>query len=859
MKLWKLVLLIFLTNSASAFFIDSHLVVTEKQVHISVEEGRARVEIVTEIQNPTETEIIFQELLPLEKGGTVENFFLNMEGRGYSLIEGKERLMYLFEKAKEYQSATFLEWGSDQYAQLFRSENLAVESQQKVRTKNVFNIPIKTQDDFEFLELFLGTSNSSVPTEITFLLPERPAYFLHSLGDGALVDRGERTTLLWTGDNIETVSFHWSDVSNAEMSVPFLGMEYRSHFVPPVPKDIQEVTILVDRSGSLTGLPWQRTKDWVEFLLETFGEEMNIRIGFFAEDMAWHDEGFQANSFDFQKDFFGFLSGVAPVGKTDIGKIFNLQSLDFARDRSSIFKKSEIQNHVVIVITDQEELEEEIFAREMNDPFIVLQFSENEENDLELFSRLSGGFTIKLFRSASSLVEKDEFLEKLENLNTNIVQQQELEMSEILPKFFPPQMRSEPFFFTGRVLESSQRENVSAGHFVSRGWGALKIAEILESFLLFNPGVENKYSLSAKGKLEINPGVEVEKFDALLAIGRTFGVSTKFFDEKTTREALEENLHNVSKKELIREIMRLQFSIFDFRFSNEEVKFLNGVPLYFVSNPGVENEYSLSNKEEGKSNPGVGDGIWQQFNFPELVRGETLISIAPFSEAQKQLFLQFPEFVAEGFGMGREVDFCTPLRCISIRDEEREESLPADRAFFKDYDVAHWAHAYIVRAVGEGLLKPELNGKLHPNRPIDRGEFAKMVKQSSIFNLQSSKTDISLEFSDLNKEDEYFDAVQVLVERGVVKGYGDGTFRPLQSLTRAEGVKILLAISGYVSKDAPDTYPEIPFSDVVGWEKPWVEEAVRRGMVRGYGDGTFRPHGKLTRAEALKIMFEMGE
>jgi hypothetical protein len=134
-----------------------------------------------------------------------------------------------------------------------------------------------------------------------------------------------------------------------------------------------------------------------------------------------------------------------------------------------------------------------------------------------------------------------------------------------------------------------------------------------------------------------------------------------------------------------------------------------------------------------------------------------------------------------------------------------------------------------------------------------------MVKQSSIFNLQSSKTDISLEFSDLNKEDEYFDAVQVLVERGVVKGYGDGTFRPLQSLTRAEGVKILLAISGYVSKDAPDTYPEIPFSDVVGWEKPWVEEAVRRGMVRGYGDGTFRPHGKLTRAEALKIMFEMGE
>jgi len=249
-------------------------------------------------------------------------------------------------------------------------------------------------------------------------------------------------------------------------------------------------------------------------------------------------------------------------------------------------------------------------------------------------------------------------------------------------------------------------------------------------------------------------------------------------------------------------------------------------------------------------------GVWQQFNFPELVRAETHIKIAPFSEAQKELFVKFPEFVAEGFGMAEEVNFCTEFRCLSVLEGEREEVKSSDRAFFKDYDANHWAHGYIVRAVEEGLLEPEINGKLHPNRAIDRAEFAQMVVKAfeGVRTLRVRTQNPN--FTDVH-DPEYFDAVQILAKAGVVKGYPDGTFRPLQSLTRAEGVKILLSVSGFSSSNSKSSNSKSIFADVIGWEKPWVSEAVNRGMVRGYGDGTFRPHGKLTRAEALKLIFEM--
>jgi len=76
MKLWQLIFLIFLTNNVSAFFVFSEgdeavSLPVEKTIHIEINDAIAHVEMTTEFHNPTQEEIVFQEIEPITEGATV--------------------------------------------------------------------------------------------------------------------------------------------------------------------------------------------------------------------------------------------------------------------------------------------------------------------------------------------------------------------------------------------------------------------------------------------------------------------------------------------------------------------------------------------------------------------------------------------------------------------------------------------------------------------------------------------------------------------------------------------------------------------------------------------------------------------
>lgn len=95
-------------------------------------------------------------------------------------------------------------------------------------------------------------------------------------------------------------------------------------------------------------------------------------------------------------------------------------------------------------------------------------------------------------------------------------------------------------------------------------------------------------------------------------------------------------------------------------------------------------------------------------------------------------------------------------------------------------------------------------------------------------------------------------AIQHLLEQGIMKGYGDGLFRPDRSMNRAELTKVVLLAAGNSSA----AKCALSFSDVrrADWFFPFVCEAVEQGIIRGYDDNTFRPEEKVNVAEALKII-----
>ncbi len=115
-----------------------------------------------------------------------------------------------------------------------------------------------------------------------------------------------------------------------------------------------------------------------------------------------------------------------------------------------------------------------------------------------------------------------------------------------------------------------------------------------------------------------------------------------------------------------------------------------------------------------------------------------------------------------------------------------------------------------------------------------------------------SPTPCDISFSDVQPGDYFYEAVRYLYCMGAVSGYGDGTFRPYNVTTRAQLTKIIVLAEGWPidTKGGPhftDVPSSNPFYD-------YIETAYNHAIITGYQDGTFRPDNSVTRAQLSKII-----
>lgn len=112
---------------------------------------------------------------------------------------------------------------------------------------------------------------------------------------------------------------------------------------------------------------------------------------------------------------------------------------------------------------------------------------------------------------------------------------------------------------------------------------------------------------------------------------------------------------------------------------------------------------------------------------------------------------------------------------------------------------------------------------------------------------------VSSDFSDVTYSDPSREAINFLKENDVVEGYGDGTFKSLNKINRAEFLKIVVG-----SLDDFDVRKENGkdcFTDVKDeWFARYVCYAKSKGIVGGYSDGSFKPANNINFAEASKIV-----
>ncbi len=165
----------------------------------------------------------------------------------------------------------------------------------------------------------------------------------------------------------------------------------------------------------------------------------------------------------------------------------------------------------------------------------------------------------------------------------------------------------------------------------------------------------------------------------------------------------------------------------------------------------------------------------------------------------------------------------------------------------------HWAEQYITYLNEEGVINPSATtGDYSPNEKVMRAEFMRYINRAFHF---TETTSIS--YTDVSASDWYYETVQIAEKYGYIAGVGDGKMDPEGYITREQAATIIGRLYKTTVADAV-TPDQLTFSDkneVSDWSAGYIYDAVQKGYIVGYPDGTFKPKNTVTRAEIARILY----
>uniref|UniRef100_UPI00192E7503 S-layer homology domain-containing protein n=1 Tax=Paenibacillus gorillae TaxID=1243662 RepID=UPI00192E7503 len=163
-------------------------------------------------------------------------------------------------------------------------------------------------------------------------------------------------------------------------------------------------------------------------------------------------------------------------------------------------------------------------------------------------------------------------------------------------------------------------------------------------------------------------------------------------------------------------------------------------------------------------------------------------------------------------------------------------------------DIANsWAKETILSWIERGLVNGYEDGSFKPNKTITRAEIVALINRA--FEIKGGSTS---KFTDVRKSDWFYQDVAAAAAAGYLSGYQDGTFKPKAVVTRQE----LAVITAKLLKlAASDSY--LNFKDTKNspeWSKGAIGAVIDAKVMGGFPDGTFQPLKPATRAEVIVIL-----
>ena len=151
----------------------------------------------------------------------------------------------------------------------------------------------------------------------------------------------------------------------------------------------------------------------------------------------------------------------------------------------------------------------------------------------------------------------------------------------------------------------------------------------------------------------------------------------------------------------------------------------------------------------------------------------------------------------------------------------------------------------ITKWVDEGKVSGYEDGTFKPENPISRAEFMVLVNNALGFTKEAA-----IDFSDVPADAWFAEHVAKAKAAGYIGGYPDGTAKPGANISRQEVAVIIANLKNLTANAAAaDKFNDADL--IQDWSKGAIGAVVEAGFMSGYPDVTFKPGDSIKRAEAL--------
>lgn len=171
---------------------------------------------------------------------------------------------------------------------------------------------------------------------------------------------------------------------------------------------------------------------------------------------------------------------------------------------------------------------------------------------------------------------------------------------------------------------------------------------------------------------------------------------------------------------------------------------------------------------------------------------------------------------------------------------------------FRDINSSHWAYKYVIELTTNKVINGYTDGTFKPENTITRAEFIKLVVMAALPEW--------IDTDDAESDFEHWASKYIwIAERYGLISAGVVNLKNIdEPITRIEMVRIIVKADLTMKGNMLETKEKVKFKDVISLNSEdllLLKHACSKALITGYTDNTFKPYNNMTRAEAATMIY----